>query len=340
MAELLSQAEIDTLLHGVDSGAVDTEPAAARGEARPYNLAARDRIVRGRLPTLEMIDERFSRLFHASLFGLLQRSPELSSYGIKMQKFGEYVESLYVPASLNLIRVTPLHGTALVMLEPGLVFALVDTYFGGGGRFHSKIEGREFTATETRVVQLLLKLAFADLHEAWSPVMKLQFEHLQSEINPHFANIVAPSEVVVVSRFGIMFDGHGGEFHIALPYSMIEPIRDQLDTGVQSDRGDRDEHWSHALREQIDDIEVDVFSVLATPTMTLKEIVGLAPGDIIPIDLPDEIKLHADHIPIASGRLGISNGNVAIKIAHLLRHTRKPPSGEPSHDEKNQIQRS
>lgn len=328
MADLLSQAEIDTLLHGVDSGAVDTQAAAAPGEARPYNLAARDRIVRGRLPTLEMIDERFSRLFHASLFGLLQRSPELSSHGIKMQKFGEYVEGLYVPASLNLIRVTPLHGTGLVMLEPGLVFALVDTYFGGGSRFHSKIEGREFTAAETRVVQLLLKLAFADLHEAWSPVMKLQFEHLQSEINPHFANIVAPSEVVVISRFGILFDGHGGEFHIALPYSMLEPIRDQLDTGVQSDRGDRDEHWSRALREQVDDIEVDVSSALPSPTMTIRAIVGLAPGDIIPIDLPDEIQLRADHVPIASGRLGISNGKVAIKIAQLLHPHRKSPPGE------------
>lgn len=337
MAELLSQAEIDTLLHGVDAGTVDTQPDAAPGEAKPYNLAARDRIVRGRLPTLEMIDERFSRLFHASLFGLLQRSPELSSYGIRMQKFGEYVESLYVPASLNLVRITPLHGTALVMLEPGLVFALVDAYFGGGGRFHSKIEGREFTATEMRVVQLLLKLAFADLHEAWSPVMKLQFEHLQSEINPHFASIVAPSEVVVISRFGILFDGHGGEFHIALPYSMIEPIRDQLDTGVQSDRGDRDEHWSHALREQIEDIEVDVSSVIAAPTMSLKAILGLSPTDVIPIDLPEELDLRVDRIPIASGRLGVSHGKLAIKIAHLPHHPRKPLSGEASHDEKNQL---
>lgn len=317
--DLLSQDEIDALLHGVDSGTVDTEPPAAPGEARQYNLASQDRIVRGRLPTLEMINERFARHFRVSLFNMLRRSPELAIRGVDLLKFNEYVQSLYVPANLNLIRIKPLRGTALLVIEPKLVFAVVDNFFGGGGRFPTKIEGREFTATETRVIQLLLRLAFNDLREAWSPVMALDFEHLQSEINPHFANIVAPSEVVVVSRFHIELDGGGGELQLTLPYAMIEPIREQLDAGLQSDRGDRDERWSQALREQIKDAEVELGSVLAQPTMTLQTLMRLKPGDIIPIDMPPLVDLCVEQIPVARGSLGVANGNAAIKIVQLPR---------------------
>ena len=319
VSDLLSQDEIDALLHGVDDGSVDTEPAAVPGEARDYNLASQDRIVRGRLPTLEMINERFARHFRISLFNMLRRSPELSIRGVDMLKFNEYVQSLYVPANLNLIRIKPLRGTALLVIEPKLVFAVVDNFFGGGGRFATKIEGREFTATETRVIQLLLKLAFHDLREAWSPVLPLEFEHLQSEINPHFANIVAPSEIVVVSRFHIELDGGGGEIQLTLPYAMIEPIREQLDTGLQSDRGDSDERWGQALREQIQDAAVELDSVLAQPTITLQALMHLKPGDVIPIDMPETLDLCVEHVPVARGRLGVANGRNAIKITKIPR---------------------
>lgn len=324
MADILSQDEIDALLHGVDAGEVDTDPPAAPGEARSYNLASQDRIVRGRLPTLEMINERFARHFRVSLFNMLRRSPVLSVKGIDMVKFAEYVQSLYVPTNLNLIRMKPLRGTALLVFEPKLVFAVVDTYFGGGGRFPTKIEGRDFTATEMRVIKLLMKLAFATLADAWAPVLKLEFEHLQSEINPHFANIVAPSEVIVVSRFNVELDGGGGEIQLALPYAMIEPIRDQLDTGLQSDHGDRDERWGIALREQLKDATLELTSTLAEPQLTIDELMRLKAGDIIPIDLPAELDLCADRIPIARGAFGAANGNAAIRITRLIHHPSTP----------------
>ncbi len=156
------------------------------------------RIVRGRMPTLEMINERFARLFRVSLYNLLRRSPEISVHPLQIKKFTEYVHTLHVPTSLNMVRINPLRGTALLVLDPKLVFAVVDNFFGGVGR-HAKIEGREFTATEQRIIHMLLRSAFADLREAWSHVASIEVEYLQSEINPHFANIVSPSEIVVVT---------------------------------------------------------------------------------------------------------------------------------------------
>lgn len=174
VSDLLSQDEIDALLHGVDSGAVNTEPEPLPGEARQYDLSSQDRIIRGRMPTLEMVNERFARLWRIGLFNLIRRSADLSVRGIDLVKFNEYMHSLYVPTNLNLIRFA-LRGTGLIVFEPTLVFTVVDNFFGGDGRFHTRIEGREFTATEMRVIQLMLKQTFADLKEAWAPVMDVDF---------------------------------------------------------------------------------------------------------------------------------------------------------------------
>lgn len=326
MQDLLSQDEIDALLNGVDSGSVATEaPPLAPGEARSFNFATQDRIVRGRLPTLEMINERFARLFRIGLFNMLRRSPELSVVGIEMAKFSEYTHSLFVPTSLNLVRVKPLRGTALFIFEPRLVYSVVENFFGGDGKIHTRIEGREFTPTEMRVVQLLLKQAFADLTEAWSPVMDMEFEYMNSEVNPHFANIVSPSEIVVVSRFKIELEGGGGDLHITFPYSMIEPIRDQLDTGLQSDRVEKDERWSLALREQLQEAEVEVGSQLGSMSLSLRQLLQLKPGDVLPMNLPKTIDLCVEDMPVFKGSFGVSNGKNALKITEVIR--RGPRSG-------------
>ncbi|MBI2384231.1 MAG: flagellar motor switch protein FliM [Gammaproteobacteria bacterium] len=317
--DLLSQEEIDALLHGVDSGKVDTTPPPQPGEVRSYDLASQDRIVRGRLPTLEMINDRFARLFRIGLFNLLRRSPELAVKGMEMAKFAEYVHTLYVPSNMNLIRVKPLRGTGLIVFEPKFVFAVVDNFFGGDGRFPTKIEGREFTRTEMRVIQILLKQAFADLQEAWEPVMKLDFEYINSEINPHFANIVAPSEIVIVSRFHVELEGGGGDIHITLPYAMVEPIREQLDTGVQSDRVEKDPRWGVAMREQLKDAEVEISSVLAQARLTLGELSRLKAGDVIPLKMPRHVEVMVENVPVYRGSFGISNGKNAIKISELIR---------------------
>ena len=324
--DLLSQDEIDALLHGVDSGSVNTaEPDAAPGEARSYDFASQDRIIRGRMPTLEMVNERFARLWRIGLFNLIRRSAELSVRGIELIKFGDYLHSLYVPTNLNLIRFKPLRGTGLIVFEPTLVFAIVDNFFGGDGRYPTRIEGREFTATEMRVIQLMLKQTFTDLREAWGPVMNVDFDYINSEINPHFANIVSPREYVVVSRFHVELDSGGGDIHITLPYSMLEPIRELLDAGIQSDRNDRDESWAIMLREQLDTAEVELSSVLAKRRMSLRELTSLKIGDVLPIEMPKQVPLCVEGIPVFTGEFGVSNERNAIKITAT-----HPPGKRPS----------
>ncbi|MGH8443767.1 MAG: flagellar motor switch protein FliM [Solimonas sp.] len=323
--ELLSQDEIDALLHGVDSGKVDTvPPPAAPGEARPFDFTSQERIVRGRMPTLEMVNERFARLFRISLFNMLRRTPELTVVGIETLKFSEYTHSLFVPTSLNLIRVKPLRGSALCIFEPRLVFTVVDNFFGGDGRLPTKIEGREFTPTEMRVIQLLLRQAFADLQEAWSPVLGLDFEYVNSEVNPHFANIVSPGEIVVVCKFKIELEGGGGHLHLTFPYSMLEPIRDLLDAGIQSDRGDKDERWPLTLRERIREAEVDVSCELLRTTMSLRQLSQLKAGDVIPVTLPRTLELCVEDLPLFRGSFGVANGHNAVRIHEVIRRTAMP----------------
>ncbi|MDZ4349085.1 MAG: flagellar motor switch protein FliM [Xanthomonadaceae bacterium] len=313
--DLLSQDEIDALLNGVDSGVVDTEPPPiAPGEARSFDFASQDRIVRGRLPTLEMINERFVRLWRIGLFNMLRRSAEVSVRGVELIKFGEYVHSLFVPTNLNLTRMKPLRGTGLVLFEPRLVFTVVDNYFGGDGRYPTRIEGREFTATEMRVIQILLQQTFSDLTEAWAPVMPMEFEHINSEVNPHFANIVSPREYVVVSRFHVELDGGAGDLHVTMPWSMLEPIRDLLDAGIQSDRVERDEGWAMALRRQLLDSDIEMSSELARINTTVRGLLTLKSGDILPLDLPKRTPLLVETVPMYIGEYGISNNRRAIRI--------------------------
>ena len=322
MQDLLSQDEIDALLHGVDDGDIEPESDIDDTGVKSYDITSNDRIVRGRMPTLEMINERFSRYTRISMFNFLRRSTEVSSTGVQIMKFGEYVHTLYVPTSLNLVKFRPLRGTALFILDAKLVFKLVDNFFGGDGR-HAKIEGREFTPTEIRVIQLVLAQVFKDYKEAWSSILEAEFEYVGSEVNPAMANIVSPSEVVVISTFNIELDGGGGDLHITVPYSMIEPIRETLDAGMQSDIDDVDDRWLQSLREDILSAKVGVHGTVVEKKMSLRDVSKLHAGDIIPIDLPQTFTLEAEGIPMFRGKLGVSDENLAVKIVEQINHKRR-----------------
>lgn len=318
-ADVLSQDEIDALLHGVDDGDVDTEGEDLNdGTARSFDFNSQERIVRGRLPTLEMINERFARYFRVSMFNLLRRQVEISVSGVQMMKFAEYVHSLYVPTSLNMIKVEPLKGTALFVIDPKLVFIVVDNFFGGEGRFYNKIEGREFTPTEQRVISILLEQIFKDLESAWKPIKPLKMHYQSSEVNPHLANIVSPTEVIVVSTFRLDLEGGGGDLHVTMPYSMVEPIRDLLDAGVQSDVSEIDDRWRMSLRDEIFEARVEIKSQLAEIEINLSDLNKLKVGDIIPFDMPDRVVLDAEDIPLFRGELGVSRGNAAIKVVERV----------------------
>ncbi|MDH4562681.1 MULTISPECIES: flagellar motor switch protein FliM [unclassified Pseudomonas] len=319
--DLLSQDEIDALLHGVDDGLVETETDADPTSVKSYDLTSQDRIVRGRMPTLEMINERFARYTRISMFNLLRRSADVAVGGVQVMKFGEYVHSLYVPTSLNLVKMKPLRGTSLFILDAKLVFKLVDNFFGGDGR-HAKIEGREFTPTELRVVRMVLDQAFVDLAEAWHAVMDVNFEYINSEVNPALANIVSPSEVVVVSTFHIELDGGGGDLHITMPYSMIEPIREMLDAGFQSDVDDQDERWIKALREDILDVSVPVGATVVRRQLKLRDILHMQPGDVIPVEMPEHMIMRANGVPAFKAKLGSHKGNLSLQILEPIERQR------------------
>jgi flagellar motor switch protein FliM len=329
MQDLLSQDEIDALLHGVDDGDIETETDVETGGVKSYDLTSQDRIVRGRMPTLEMINERFARYTRISMFNLLRRTADVSVGAIQIQKFGEYVHTLYVPTSLNRVRFRPLRGTALVILDAKLVFKLVDNFFGGDGR-HAKIEGREFTPTELRVVQIVLDQAFKDLREAWKAVMTIDFEFVNSEVNPSMANIVSPSEVVVVSTFHVELDGGGGELHITIPYSTVEPIREMLDAGLQTDSDDKDDRWVNAMREDIMDAKVDLECDVIRRDISLRDVLDLEAGDIVPIEMPDYQVITANGIPMFKSHLGQCNGNLALKVEEIFERKFIPGVSERS----------
>ncbi|MBP0048519.1 flagellar motor switch protein FliM [Marinobacterium sp. AK62] len=323
--DLLSQDEIDALLHGVDDGDVETDEEGDTEDedgVRSYDLASHERIVRGRMPTLEMINERFARHTRISLFNLLRRTADVTVGGIQVMKYGDYIHTLYVPTSMSLVKAHPLRGTALFIMDSRLVFKLVDQFFGGDGR-HAKIEGREFTPTETRIVHRTLQQLFHDLEEAWKPVTSLRFEHIGHEVNPAMANVVNPTEVVVVSSFQVDLEGGSGDLHITMPYSMLEPIRDQLVSGVQTTEEQKDERWLSALRRDIMMATLELDLTVAEREMTLRDVMELEAGDIIPIEMQDTLPLKANGIPLFECQLGTSRGNLAVKIKETI----KQPGG-------------
>ncbi len=324
--DLLSQDEIDALLHGVSSGDVETEDDSEDQEGiHAYDFNSQDRIVRGRMPTLEMVNERFARYFRLSLFNMLRRSPEIAVGGVQMLKFAEYVHSLFVPTSLNLVKFKPLRGTGLIVFDPKLVYIMVDNFFGGDGRYHTRIEGREFTPTEQRIISMMLGRLFKDLKEAWNPVIPMDLEFQQMEVNPHFANIVSPSEVIVVSTFHIELEGGGGDCHITMPYSMVEPIREILDAGVQSDRVETDVRWTVSLKEEIKEAEVEMRCPLADVEISVSDLMKLKSGDVVPLELPGLVTASIEEIPIFRGRYGVSKNKLAMKIEQRV-YSELPPS--------------
>ena len=298
--DFLSQEEVDALLKGV-TGESDEQEASDESTdgIRPYNLATQERIVRGRMPTMELINERFARYLRIGMFNYMHRNVEVSVGPIKVQKFSEFVRNLVVPTNLNLFISKPLRGTGLVVLDPNLVFLVVDNMFGGDGRFHAK---------------------------AWSPVKKLEFEYVRSEMNPQFANIATPSEIVVAASFTLEFGGSQAEMHFCFPYSMLEPIRETLYSTMQSDHITQDNRWVNMMGKQLQSAEVSLMARLGTARVTLRDIVNMKPGDVIPLNIPDTIQAEVDGIPFMECRYGVQRGQYALKIERFLAQEEETPA--------------
>jgi flagellar motor switch protein FliM len=316
MANILSQEEINALLQGMDDGDIDSEPDEFQdvNAVKDYDFKSQERIVRRRIRTLEIINERFYKSLHTSLFQFLHRSPEIFMSGIQIKKFSEYIDRVSVPANLNIIRLSPLRGRALIAIDPNLIFIVVDNFFGGGGKFYSNVaEAREFSVTEMRIVQILLDMIFENLKGAWKSVMELDFEYLSSEINPSFAGIVGPQDIVIVSTVNVALESGGGDINIVMPYSMIEPIRGLLeDISDESDASDI--QWKDAVRNEILGVELSVVSSMVEKNLSIKEVLRLKKGDVIPIEMPKTVMLKAEGVTVLTGKACISEGYYAVQI--------------------------
>jgi len=319
--DILSQEEVDALLRGVTGEQEESAVADGANGIRAYDIGRQERIVRGRMPTLELINERFSRLLRIELFNFTRRSTEISVGPVRVVKYSEFVRNLVVPTNLNVVQAKPLRGYMLMVIEPTLVFQVIDHLFGGQGRFHTRVEGRDFTATEMRVIRRLLDLVFDAYGKAWAPVHALEFEYVRSEMNTQFANIATPAEVVIAVSFSIDLGSGGGDFHVCIPYAMLEPIRNVIYSGVQADRSETDDRWTRLLSEHVYDAEVQLKASLASASVTLRQLVSLQPGDVIALDLPEAINAEVDGVPVLQGRYGVVNGRYALKVERPLGRT-------------------
>jgi len=314
----LSQEEVDALLKGVNGDQDDAAAPEETSGVRTYNLATQERIVRGRMPTLEIINERFARLLRVGLFNFIRRSAEVSVGSVRVSKYSEFIRNLVVPTNLNLVHMKPLRGTALMVFDPGLVFLLVDNLFGGDGRFHTRVEGRDFTQTEQRIILRILDIVFDAYTKSWEPVFPVEFEYIRSEMNTQFANIATPNEVVVSSTFTVELGAVSGQIHFCLPYSMIEPIRDTLTSSLQGEALEVDKRWIRLMTQQIQVAEVELVATLGTGRATFDEILNMKVGDVVPLNVPEQIQATVDGVPVMDCTYGVLNGQYALKVEKLL----------------------
>lgn len=322
MSKVLSQEEVDALLKGLVDGEIEAEsapPPLPEGVV-PYDFTSQERIIRGRMPTLEVINEHFARAFRISLSMILRRTVDLQTNFVQMQKFGEVLRSLPMPCSFHIFKMEPLRGQCLLVVDSKLVFTLVECFLGGSTRFRFKIEGRDFTGIERRLIQKVVLMAFQDLEKAWHPVHPVKMHHVRVEINPMFLGIATPNDIMVVSRFQVEMEQTDGYITICLPYSTIEPIKGKLYSGFQSEQLEKDNRWTRHIQEELRDLPVEVVVELASTTMRAREILALGVGDIILFDkkVSEPLVGKVAGIPKFTGYAGRFRNARALKVQRLL----------------------
>ncbi|MFO7541422.1 MAG: flagellar motor switch protein FliM [Thiobacillus sp.] len=319
MAEnFLSQDEVDALLEGVSDEDAAAETQEEQPGVRPYDLFNQGRIVHGGLPALDTLNERFARQFKTALGTFLRRDVKVSTGPVKIAKYSEFIRNLVVPANLNLVQIKPLRGTAMMVFNSDLVFLMVDNLFGGDGRFQSSIEGRDFTRTEHRIIQRVLAIVFETYAKAWESVHPVEFGFIRSEMNPQFAVIADPNDSVVTITVVIELGEISGDMHICIPYSMIEPIKKQLNGGTPAEVTEVDTTWKRLMRQQLQMAEVEIVADLGTASVNLGDILNMNVGDVISLDIPQSVEAKVDGIPVMECAYGKFNGQYTLRVEKML----------------------
>ncbi len=322
MADILSQQEVDSLLSGLSEGKIDTETDDAPDPegVRVYDFSGQERVIRGRMPTFEVINERFTREIRTSVSALLHTTVDISTESMETLKFSEFGRSLPVPTSLHVFRMEPFRGYVMLVLESQLVFSLIDTFFGGHGTGAAKVEGREFTTIEDVMIKKVVTACLKALETAWAPVEPIETVYVRSEVNPQFATIVPPSDLVIVVKFEVELEQSTGVISLCIPYAMIEPIRNKLSSGFQSDALEVDQTWQTRVKEIILDSRVNLSVQLGTACIDGERLVHLKPGDVIPLEQTASEALVGmiEGVPKLEGYAGVQRGFQAFKIHRKL----------------------
>lgn len=321
MTKILSQEEVDALLKGLSGGTIETDKidSVDPNEVTMYDLTNQDRIIRGRMPALEMTNERFARIFRASLSSLLRKVISISTISLETLKFGEFLKTLPVPTSLHIFRMDPLRGSAIMVIESRIIFTLVDVLCGGMGRESYRVEGREFTAIETNLIRKVVFNALTDLEKAWKALLEPKISYLRSEINPQFAQIVPLTDVVIVMNFEIEMEYSSGIMCICIPYSTLEPIREKLQGGFLSEQLEVDKEWSKRFAHGLLESKVDMMVELGRTEVELKKVIDMKIGDVIMLDrfATDPLPVFVEGVMKFRGHPGVYKGNHAVQITKL-----------------------
>ena len=328
MAQVLSQDEVDALLSAVNDDAdVDADNELdddfdddESENIQPYDLTNQDRVIRGRMPILEIIYERFIRQFRVSLSNSLRKISTISMISTDLLKFGEFVNTLPIPSCMAIMRFNELRGPALLVFESKLAYAIIDSYFGGTDRPFTKIEGKEFTSIELSFMKRVMDMAISDLEEAWQPVHKIDAQYVRTEINPQFVGVVPPSDVIITTTFEVEFESASGTIMVVIPYSTIEPIKQKLSSSYQSENDVVDSLWTQAMHEHVNASEANAIVKLGDTTMTVGDLVGLQVGDIIPLsqEVSGELFIEVEGVKKLQCLAGEYKGNKAVQITKRL----------------------
>lgn len=323
--KVLSQEEVDALLRGVVGGDVDTTPKEEPQDGiRHYELGSQERIIRGRMPTFEMINDRFSRLQSVSWSTALRKPVDVSVVSTQIMKFGDFLKKVPIPSSLSVFRIDPLRGHGLLTMNAVLVYLLVDHFFGGSCQTHVKPEGRDFTAIQQRIIRTMVDRSLQDLQKAWQAVIPSQIHYLRSESNPQFAMVVSIPEIIMTVLFRVDFGDSGHDLFVVYPYAMIEPIKEKLYAGFFSDHLEQDSGWGGRFRDALQDCPVNVKVELGTSTMRVKDILNFCPGDVLVLDQsPGDLMVSSvEGLPKFLGNPGVLKGNRAYRIVKVLTDNR------------------
>ncbi len=337
MAQVLSQDEVDALLSAVNDGSnednsdnSENDELDREDKIQDYDLTSQDRVIRGRMPVLEIIYERFIRSLRVSLSNSLRKVSTISIISTDLLKFGEFVNTLPIPSCMCILRFNELRGPALLVFESKLTYAIIDAYFGGTDRPFTRIEGKEFTQIELSFMKKVIDIVINDLEEAWAPIHKIDAQYLRTEINPQFVGVVPPSDVVIATTLEVEFESASGAIMIVFPYSTIEPIKQKLSSNFQMDNDIADSVWIESMNEHIMDVDTALVVKLGETDMTVGDLVALEKGDIIPLnkDASGEITIDIEGVEKLKCLMGVSRGNRAVKIISPINNIKKNESVE------------